>query len=311
MRIHKLAAAALSALLTTALVVGMLPLSAAAASSAEIQKDIDALKAKNKEIQEQIDGVQSQYNANMDDMKSIVAQKSAVDQEIALLSNKIAATNEQIVAYGQLIADTQEALDAANEDLRTLSEEHRQRIRAMEEDGKLTYWQVIFQANSFTDLLDRIDMVQEINASDRRRIEQMRIAADIVTANQMSLATEKGELEAVREQLASDEAALQEKRTESDGVLRELEAKSEEFELLMEESEALQDELMQEIAGKEKELKEAKYDEYLAKLALQGDNPPSNATWVTPVSGWTLTTGMNDLFPVFCTDFMCALIHNF
>ena len=72
MRIHKLAAAALSALLTTALVVGMLPLSAAAASSAEIQKDIDALKAKNKEIQKQIDGVQSQYNANMDDMKSIV-----------------------------------------------------------------------------------------------------------------------------------------------------------------------------------------------------------------------------------------------
>ena len=279
MRIHKLAAAALSALLTTALVVGMLPLSAAAASSAEIQKDIDALKAKNKEIQKQIDGVQSQYNANMDDMKSIVAQKSAVDQEIALLSNKIAATNEQIVAYGQLIADTQDALDAANEDLRTLSE-----------DGKLTYWQVIFQANSFTDLLDRIDMVQEINASDRRRIEQMRIAADIVTANQMSLATEKGELEAVREQLASDEAALQEKRTESDDVLRELEAKSEEFELLMEESEALQDELMQEIAGKEKELKEAKYDEYLAKLALQGDNPPSNATWVTPVSGWTLTS---------------------
>ena len=101
MRIHKLAAAALSALLTTALVVGMLPLSAAAASSAEIQKDIDALKAKNKEIQKQIDGVQSQYNANMDDMKSIVAQKSAVDQEIALLSNKIAATNEQIVAYGR------------------------------------------------------------------------------------------------------------------------------------------------------------------------------------------------------------------
>ena len=58
----------------------------------------------------------------------------------------------------------------------------------------------------------------------------------------------------------------------------------------MEESEALQDELMQEIAGKEKELKEAKYDEYLAKLALQGDNPPSNATWVTPVSGWKLTS---------------------
>jgi len=47
---------------------------------------------------------------------------------------------------------------------------------------------------------------------------------------------------------------------------------------------------MQEIAAKEKELKEAKYDEYLAKLALQGQNPPSNASWTTPVSGYRLTS---------------------
>ena len=54
--------------------------------------------------------------------------------------------------------------------------------------------------------------------------------------------------------------------------------------------EALQDELMQEIAAKEKDLKQAKYDEYLAKLALQGENPPSNASWTTPVSGYTITS---------------------
>ena len=40
-------------------------------------------------------------------------------------------------------------------ELRTLSEQHRERIRAMEEGGSITYWQVIFEANSFTDLLDR------------------------------------------------------------------------------------------------------------------------------------------------------------
>ena len=47
---------------------------------------------------------------------------------------------------------------------------------------------------------------------------------------------------------------------------------------------------MAEIAAKEKDLKEAKYDEYLARLALQGDNPPSNASWTTPVSGYRLTS---------------------
>ena len=290
MRIHRLANMSLSLLLICAMLLGGVPVKVAAASSAEIQKEIDDLEYQNAQIQKQLDAIQSQYNANMKDMKSIVEQKSAIDQEITLLSSKVETTNEQIQAYSQLIAETQEALDTAQEDLRALSELHRERVRVMEEQGKVTYWQVIFEANSFTDLLDRINMVEEINAADRRRIEEMRIAADIVTANQLNLETEKGALEEVREQLAADEAALKEKRTESDDVLRELAEKSDEFELLMAESEALQEDLMQEIAAKEKELKEAKYDEYLAQLALKGENPPSDATWVTPVSGWKLTS---------------------
>lgn len=290
MRKHRFAAALLSLTLTAALTCGSLPVEANAASSAEIQKEIDALEAKNAEIEKQISAIQGQYNANLKDMKSIVAQKSAIDQEISLLNSKVETTNEQIAAYSQLIADTQVELDIAQEDLRALSEAHRERVRVMEEQGKLTYWQVIFEANSFTDLLDRINMVEEINASDRKRIEEMRIAADIVTATQINMEAEKSKLEEVRVQLAADEAALREKRTESDGVLQELEQKAEEYEILMAESEILQEDLMQEIAAKEKELKEAKYDEYLAKLALQGENPPSNATWVTPVSGWRLTS---------------------
>ena len=272
------------------LLVSALPVSVFAASSAEIQKELDSLKAENKEIQRQIDGIQSQYDAAYSDMADVVAQKEAIDQEITLLNSKIETTNAQIAAYSQLIADTQDELDSADESLRTLSYEHRERIRVMEEQGNLTYWQVIFQANSFTDLLDRITMVEEINAADRRRIEQMRIASDIVTATQMNLETEKQDLEAVRIQLAEDEALLAQRREASDKLLVELEKKAEEFQILLAESEVLQEDLMQEIAAKEAELKEAKYDEELKRLALQGENPPSNATWITPVSGARLTS---------------------
>ena len=281
----------IAALILAAVVaVSGLPVSAGAATSGEIQKEIDALKEKNKEIQAQIDAVQSQYDANYSDMADIVAQKEAIDQEISLLSTKIETTNAQISAYSQLIADTQDELDSAEEELRALSEQHRDRVRAMEEGGSVSYWEVIFEANSFTDLLDRLNMMQEIADADQRRLQEMRIAADIVTATQMTLESEKTDLEATREELSATEAQLEIKRTESDGVLRELEKKSEEFELLLEQSEMLQDDLMQELAAKEKELKQAKYDEYLAKLALQGENPPSNASWVTPVSGYTLTS---------------------
>ena len=223
-------------------------------------------------------------------MESLVAEKSTIDQEMTLISSKIETTNEEIAAYSQLIADTQEELEAAQEELRRLSEAHRERVRVMEEEGKITYWEVLFEASSFTDLLDRLNMIEEINTADRRRIEQMRIAADIVSATQMNLASEKTSLETIREELSVEEALLAEKSLQYYDVLYELEQKAEAFEVLLAESEILQEELMVEIAAKEKDLKEAKYDEYLARLALQGDNPPSNAKWVTPVSNYRLTS---------------------
>ena len=272
-------------ILAAVLCFGCVPVPASAASSAEIQKEIDALEARNAEIQKEINAIQKQYNANLSQMEDIVARKEAIDQEITLLSSKIETANAQIAAYGQLIADTQDKLDDAEEELVELSQKHRERIRAMEENGQVTYWEVLFQANSFTDLLDRLNMVEEIYAADRSRIEQMRIAADLVEASRINLTNEKADLEGVREELAADQAALEAKRGESDGLLYDLEQKAEEYEILMAESEVLQEELMQEIAQMEVKLEDAKYDEYLAKLALQGENPPSDASWTMPVSG--------------------------
>ena len=290
MRRYRQANAGIALVLAMVMLLGVLPFSASAASSAQIQKQINELKSQNAEIQAQIDAAQRQYDANYSDMETMAAEKIAIDQEMTLINSKIEITNEEIRAYSQLIADTQEELEAAQEELQSLSDAHRERVRVMEEEGKISYWEVLFQANSFTDLLDRINMIEEINASDRRRMEQMRIAADIVTATQMNLETGKTELEAVREQLTADEQLLAEKRLQYDTILFELEKKSEEFAILVEESELLQEELMQEIAAKEVELKEAKHDEYLRQLALKGDNPPSNATWITPVSGYRLTS---------------------
>lgn len=287
---HRQANAVTALLLAVVLMATLLPVPASAASSAQIQKQINDLKAKNAELQKEIDAIQGQFDASYSEMADMVAQKNTIDQEMTLLSSKISTTNEQIMAYSQLIADTQEELDAAEEELRSLSEAHRQRVRVMEEEGKLTYWEVLFRSSSFTDLLDRINMVEEINAADRRRIEQMRIAADIVSATRMNLESEKTSLEQVRSDLAEDEAALAEKRVQYDTLLFDLEKKTEEFEVLLAESEILQDDLMQEIAKKEAELKEAKYNEELKRLALKGDNPPSNATWITPVSGYRLTS---------------------
>ena len=276
--------------LAVMLVFFVVPTPAQAKSSSAIQQELNALKSENAKIQAEINAIRAQYKANENEILNLVNKKSAIDQEIALLNSQVRNLNDQIITYGQLIADTQDELDMNKLYLNGLNEKHKERIRAMEEEGGITYWEVIFEANSFTDLLDRINIMEEITASDQRRLAEMRlIAAEVITA-QNDLETARAELEASREELAEAQASLEAKRGESDDVIRELAAKSDEFQLLIDESEAAQDDLMKDIARKEKELKDAKYEEELARLALQGNNPTSNATWVTPVSGYTLTS---------------------
>ena len=278
-------------LLAAVLVVGVLPTQAQAAkSSSAIQQELNALKNENKAIQAEINAIQSQYDANASEIQDLVNQKNAVDQEISLLNAQVENLNEQIAAYSQLIADSQDELDIAQFTLNGLNEKHKLRIRAMEEEGTVSYWSVIFEANSFIDMLDRINMMQEIAASDQARLEEMRQAAAQVEAAQEQMLLGKAELEVSNAELAESQAILEERRTASDAILRELAKKQDEFQAMLDESEALQDDLMLSIAAKEKELADAKYEEKLAAQAAAGGAPASDATWVTPVSGYTLTS---------------------
>ena len=294
--------------LAAALVLSCVPIQAGASEKTDkIEDELGSLKSENADIQAEIDAVRQRYTAASNQIQDLVNRKNAVDQEIALLHSQILNINQQVIAYGQLIADAQDDMDEESQRLDELNEKHKARIRAMEEGGTVSYWEVLFQASSFTDFLDRMAMIEEIAQSDQRRLEEIQQAADDLSSTQAKMQQELRSLAEAQQTLADSESLLAEKRTESDGLLRSLAAQKEEFELLLDDSEAKQDALMKEIAQKEKELANAQYEEKLAKLALQGQNPPSNATWITPVSGYTITSafGMR-IHPVY----KYALMHN-
>ena len=290
----------LAGVLAAVMVFSMFPVSAEAASSGEIRQQIKDMKAENKELEEKLKGLRDQFQENENEMLNMVAQKDLIDQEIAILTEQIANINHQIISYSILIADKQDELDTAEAKLAELSQKHRERIQAMEEEGTLSYWEVLFKANSFADLLDRLNMIQEIAASDKRRMEELSAAANKVSDVQETLSQEKTDLEATRQELDEAQLLLEEKRAEADELLRQLIAKGDEFQALIDESEDLQDELMKEIAQAEKDLKEAEYKEWLATYVPPTTRPgndttpspqvPSSSGWVCPLPYYTLTS---------------------
>ena len=146
----------------------------------------------------------------------------------------------------------------------------------MEEDGEVTYWSVLFKASNFSDLLDRLSMIEEIAAADQRRLEEMNQAAKEVAAAQTALEAEKEELEVVRTEMDAAQAVLDEKRAEADALLVELVEKGYELEELYAEMEEQEEQFLKDIAQKEKEYNEAKRQEWIQYMSTYVTVPPAN-----------------------------------
>lgn len=275
-------AGALVLALLLSLVAGFIP-TAHAATSSELKVQLNALQAQNAAIGAQLAELRNQLSENSNEIEKMVAEKNIIDQEIFLLYQQINNINNQIATYSMLIADKQEELLAAQSKYDELWEKNRERIQAMEEEGEVTYWSVLFQANSFSDLLDRLNMVQEIAASDRRRLKELNEAAQVVKEMKVLLEEEKYALEETKESLNETQAELEVKREDADQLLKDLVAKGMEYETLVAQSEQAQAQLMISIANTQVQYNNALYQEWLATSvpATTKPLPPSQTEATT------------------------------
>ena len=242
------------------LIAGVIPRNVNAASSGELKQQLNELKGQKDALKEKIEALEKQQSQNYNDMESLINQKDVIDQQVALLYEEMQNVNDQIAAYSLLIADKQEELELAQKRLAELNEKNKERIRAMEEEGELSYWSVLFKANSFSDLLDRLNMISEIAAADQRRLKEMSEAAEVVAQAQATRTEEKAELEKTKVDLEKTREELDAKNAEADKLLADLVKVSENLENLHDQFEKEEEDFLLEIADKQKE-----YDKQLAK----------------------------------------------
>ena len=273
MKKRKYLFSATAALLVLALLVslgnGVLPAPVKAATSSELKEQLDALKDAKDQLSQQIKDLEKQQAENFGDMASLIKQKAIIDQQVALLYAEISNVNTQIAAYSLLIADKQNELEHAEARLAELNKKNKERIRAMEEEGSLSYWSVLFKANSFSDLLDRVNMIAEIAASDSRRLKEMREAAREVEDAQKLLNEEKVELERARADLEASQKILDEKNAEADLLLADLVKISEDLENLHNKFEQEEEDFLDQIAQAGKEYQDKLEEEASISASIQ------------------------------------------
>lgn len=214
-----LAAVILLSLVSTALIVMV-----HAASSSEIKSKLADLRAKQAEIQKQSDELEKSIAENKDQTKTLVSQKAEIDQEMEMSRQKIENLNEQIQQLNLLIAEKQTELEASVAKEEALQKQYKARLRSMEETGSVSYWSILFKASSFSDLLDRVDMIREIAESDQLMLKQLSAATQAVETERADLEQQKLDLQQTEDDLAVEQAELETKRAKADTLITQMQA---------------------------------------------------------------------------------------
>lgn len=167
----------------------LLPIVAQIASGASAtQAEIDALvieqqesQARQEELEAELAIVEAEQSTAQEKKNILVSQLSAIQSELDSIS-------AQITLYDQQIAEQEaQRLDyVAQEEAQY--ELFCQRVRAMEEGETTSYWACIFGASDFSDLLDRLTIVNDIIDYDQGVLDQL-------IATREAIETVKAELE--------------------------------------------------------------------------------------------------------------------
>lgn len=257
------------------LLTAVLVLSVISPVLAVSQAEIDALKNKQSAIAASKKELQGQIASLDTEMTSLMERKSALDQQNEMTQQEIELINEQIDLYDQLIEQKAKELEDAEKALEEQKDALRVRMRAMEENGKLSYISILLNASDFTDMLSRLDCISSIMERDNQLEDQYEAAKDNVAAVKADYEATQESQKVIRTELEAKKAELEADIEEASALITKLEADIEQYKAEYAASEAQQAEISKQI------------DEMVAALeAQQAGNIQGTGSYIWPLPGY-------------------------
>ena len=242
----------------------------------DLKSEASSLDAEKKELQQKLDAL-------ADDKAQAVERKTLLDQQIANTAAQIQNVEAQIAEYASLITQTESELQEAQEKEEAQYELFCGRVRAMEERGTISYWSVLFKADSFTDLLSRLDIINEIMDSDQAVIDELQALQAEIETKMSQLQTSKSEQESAKATLVSKKNELDTQRQEANAVIQQLSSNESETEASLSDLQAQQDALWAEA--------QRLSDQLVAQQAASGHSTQSNpGGYIWPVDSRYITS---------------------
>ena len=263
----------------------MSPLTAGAVT----QSEIDALEAQKQEILDEKSELQTQIDDLETEQATYLEQKAMLDEQNELNRQEIEIINEMIVLYNDLVLKKAQEVKEAKQIEEAQAERLRVRMRAMEESGTISYLSILFKANTFSDLLSRIDFINEIMEYDNWLEDSYIAARENVQKVKAEYEETLQEKEEKQDELLEKKAELEKQITAATEMINALQEDIDEFTVAFDENEAAEFELQAQIDEMISEL-QAQEAAAAAAAAAAGNNDYSGSAYGTGSYMWPVST---------------------
>lgn len=133
----------------------------------------------------------------------------ALDSELEEIQKKISELNGKIVQKEEEIRETEEELEAAIAKQDEQYAAMKMRIQMMYEQNDDHYLEMMLSAESFGDLLNKLDYIQSVSDYDDRKMQEYTLIREYVETCKEELDAEKEVLDAAKVSVQKEEASLE------------------------------------------------------------------------------------------------------
>lgn len=151
-------------------------------------------------------------------------QIESLESQMTSIMANINKAEEDLVVAGEKIIQATEDLKEAEEQEKQQYEAMKQRIVAMYENGNTSMIAMILESGSVAEMLKNAENVQSIHAYDREQLEEYVATKERISNLKVTLEEEQKTLEA-------KQASYYEDKEELDGMIAELEAKVDDYDV--------------------------------------------------------------------------------
>lgn len=271
--------------LVCALLAAAMVITLAFQAGAVTQSEIDALKQQQQASQKKQQQLKDQLASVKEDQAAAQQKRKLLVQQLEAINAEISSIDAQIAWYDGEIAQKEEEHKAAEAREQEQYELFCRRVRAMEEEGAISYWSILFKARSFMDLLDRIENIDAVMAYDNEVMDQLVATREELERLQADLESARGEKQAARDQQVAKKTEQQAKVAEAQKLLEQINADLNEVNRQLDAEDAAAADIQAQITKKQKQLEEQRKQQNITL-------PPTGSgySWPLPAGNLTLTS---------------------